>query len=105
MENNHPTYFYANAVNISASVYDVSLAFKTQSPQIDVNGNVMINQGQPVIVVEGETTIRMSPQHAKAMAALILKQVLDYEKQFNIVLPLQPELKALWEDNVKKPRD
>ncbi|MGA9397759.1 MAG: DUF3467 domain-containing protein [Anaerolineaceae bacterium] len=93
--------FYANAVNIASSVYDVTLQFKNQTPQIDSKGNLIEISGKPAINITGEMTIRMSPQHAKALATILCEHVKLYEKQYNIVLPLQPDLKSKWDKITK----
>lgn len=92
----HPVNFYANAVNITSSIYDISLAFKSQAPQIDNQGNVMLIKDQPVVNVADELIVRMSPQHAKALAAILVKHIKQYEKQFGVELPLPPDMKILW---------
>jgi hypothetical protein len=38
----------------------------------------------------------MSPQHAKSLAALLLKHVTDYEQQHDLKLPIPPEMEQLW---------
>ena len=93
--------FYANAVNFATSIYDVTLIFKSQSPQIDQAGKIMEIKGQPVLNVAEEIVVRMSPQHAKSLAALLAKNIADYEKQFNINLPVPPEIEAIWKDLVR----
>ena len=40
--------------------------------------------------------VRMSPQHAKALAALLVHHVMGYEKQHNAELPLPPEIQGIW---------
>ena len=60
--------------------------------------------GQPVIVVNDEITIAMSPQHAKALAILLINNIIEYERQFKIKLPVPPDLQASWDkliDQVK----
>lgn len=90
-----PTEFYANAVNIGSSVYDVTLNFRLQA------GELNQQNGEIVITVSAENNIRMSPQHAKALAALLVKHIKEYEKQFEIKLPLPDDMKAVWETEVK----
>ena len=93
--------FYANAVNMSVSLYDVTFVFRSQSPLIDDTGQLMQNNGQPLINVSDELVVRMSPQHAKALASLLVKNVIAYEKQFNLTLPLPPEIEQFWKENLK----
>lgn len=98
---NQPMSFYANAVNFSASIYDVTLGFKSQSPQIDQNGNVMEYNDKPKISVVDEIIVRMSPQHAKALAGLLVDSIKDYEKKFDIKLPLEPNIENIWDKHIK----
>jgi hypothetical protein len=77
------------------------MVFRSQSPQIDDLGQPLNINGQPSMSVNDEITIRMSPQHAKAFAALLNQQVDTYEKNFHVTLPLPPELEALWKQHVK----
>jgi hypothetical protein len=87
--------FYANAVNIGTSVYDLTLNFRLQS------GEQNQQTGEIIITVSAENNVRMSPQHAKALAALLVKHIKEYEKQFSIDLPLPPDIKKIWEDEMK----
>lgn len=66
--------FYINSVKIIGSLYEFMFTFGLKSdPDKD-----------PQSVV----TIRMSPQHAKVMANLLIKNVNSYEKDIgNIMLP------------------
>jgi len=98
----NPKNFYANAVNIAVSLYDVTFVFRSQSPMVDDTGQIMQNdKGQPLINVSDEFVVRMSPQHAKALASLLMKNVIEYEKQFNLTLPLTPDLEQFWKENLK----
>lgn len=88
--------FYANAVNVLTSVYDVTLSFRVQSP-------VVIEQGKaPVIQASEICNVRMSPQHAKALAAILLKHVIQYEKEHNINLPLPEDVRQIWDEFQKR---
>lgn len=88
--------FYANAVNVLTSVYDVTLGFRTQSP-------VFLEEGKPpMIEVSGTCNIRMSPQHAKSLAALLVKQIIEYEDREKVKLPLPPDIQKFWDQCVKK---
>ena len=81
---------YANSVSVTTSVYDMTLAFGTRTA-------ITLQQGQkPLVEVDEKCRIRMSPQHAKSLAALLLKQVMDYERQHNCALPLSPEMEQVW---------
>jgi len=97
--------FYANAVNIATSIYDITIDLKSQSPQIDSMGKIIQMHDQPVMDVSEEIIVRMSPQHAKAFAALLVKNIIEYEKQFNGTIPLIPEIKELWEKNILGKQD
>jgi hypothetical protein len=93
--------FYANAVFIAAGIYDMTFVFKSQTPKIDSDGKMVIKDGQPILEISEELYVRMSPQHAKALASLLVKNILEYEKQFGMVLPLVPEIQMLWDENIK----
>ncbi len=83
--------FYTNAVNTVTSLYDVTLAFRTQSPvRVDMETN------EAVIEVRQIINVRMSPQHAKAVAILLFRQMRAYEKDHDINLPVPPELQEVW---------
>lgn len=90
-----PVEFYANAVNVGTSVYDVTLNFRLQS------GEKNQQTEEIIITVSAENNIRMSPQHAKALAALLVNHIKLYEEQFSVDLPLTPDIMKFWEDNVK----
>jgi hypothetical protein len=90
-----PVDFYANAVNIGTSVYDITLNFRLQS------GELNQQSGEVLITVSAENNIRMSPQHAKALAGLLVNHIKGYEKQFSVTLPLPDDIKKFWDDNVK----
>ncbi|MGD0006678.1 MAG: DUF3467 domain-containing protein [Anaerolineaceae bacterium] len=93
--------FYANAAFITTSIYDITFVFKSQTPQIDSAGKMILKDGQPVFEINEEIYIRMSPQHAKALSSLLVKNIIEYEKQFAIQLPLVPEIQMLWDENIK----
>ena len=99
--NENPKHFYANAVNLLGSIFDVSMVFRSQSHQIDDTGKPMLINNQTSLSVDDEITIRMSPQHAKAFAALLMDQVVEYEKQFHVTLPLPPDLEGKWKKYIK----
>ena len=88
--------FYANAVNIMSSLYDLTISFRTQSP-------VLVDQAKPPLIQSSsECNIRMSPQHAKALAALLVDQVRQYEATFKIELPIEDNLIPMWKSIGKK---
>jgi hypothetical protein len=88
--------FYANAVNVLTSLYDVTLNFRTQSPIVAESGK------PPMIEAFAECNIRMSPQHAKALAALLVRQILQYEDEFKVNLPVDPNILEFWQKYVRK---
>lgn len=84
--------FYANAVNVTTSIYDVTLTFRAQSPAAPpVEGR------PPVMAVSQEVMIRMSPQHAKSLAAILVRHARNYEREHNTVLALPPEMQEMWD--------
>ena len=66
--------YYANAVRTVVSVYDITLIV-----------------GQIGFREDGEAEMRetvrlnLSPQHAKALAAVLTRNVLSYEEQFGVI--------------------
>jgi len=83
--------FYANFVQVTTSLYDVTLHFRVQTP-------VSIEQGQKPIVESKEVcSVRMSPQHAKSVAALLVKHIADYERDNGLDLPIPPNIKEIWD--------
>jgi hypothetical protein len=58
---------YANSTEISISIYDVQIDFGIRSSTEETSKTVAI--------------VRMSPQHALAMARLLLKNLREYERQ------------------------
>ena len=93
-ENNE---YYANAVNIIANLYDVTLNFRAQSPvSVQPDGSAAMLQAT------SEVTVRMSPQHAKALAVLLTQHIVNYEKQFNIELPIEDNLMQQWKNLIKR---
>jgi len=95
MNDNNEHDFYANAVNVVTGIYDVTLHFTIQSP-------VSMKKGeQPVIEVSRICNVRMSPQLAKALATLLVKQVVDYENANKVELPVPPNIQELW-NSVRK---
>ena len=87
---------YTNSVSVTTSVYDALLVFGTRTA-------VTMQAGQkPLVEVDEKARIRMSPQHAKSLAALLLKHTIDYEHKHNLKLPIPPEMQQLWEALVKQ---
>ena len=87
--------FYANSVQVTTSLYDVTLHFRVQTA-------VSIEQSQkPVVESKEVCNIRMSPQHAKSVAALLVKQIAEYEKDTGLDLPVPPNIKEIWDEYCK----
>jgi len=92
-----PIQFYANAVNISASLYDITLQFRVQAPVGPIEPGK-----EPIIETVAINNIRMSPQHAKALAALLVENIVKYENQFSNKLPIPPDLENMWSKYIKE---
>jgi len=90
----NPTEFYANAVNVVANMYDVTLNFRAQSPVALQDGKATALQ------VSSEVAVRMSPQHAKALAALLVNHIKEYEKQFHVQLPVEESIMKMWNETI-----
>jgi hypothetical protein len=74
---------YANAVNLEMTPWDFSLLFGE------------LKKSNDKVVIEHSVGIIMSPQHAKALAGVLLNQLKEYEKRIGeIKLPEQPEATA-----------
>ena len=87
--------FYTNFVQVTTSLYDVTLHFGVQTP-------VSIEEGQKPVVESREVcSVRMSPQHAKSIAALLVKHVTEYESENGLDLPIPPNVKELWDQHCK----
>lgn len=85
------TDFYANAVSVTTTIYDMTLQFRTQSA-------VAIEKNKtPILEARDLLNVRMSPQHAKSLAVLLARHVIDYEQQHSLTLPVPPELQQLWD--------
>lgn len=70
---------YANAANIETTAWDFNLLFGELKKRGDK------------FVIEQSVAIRMSPQHAKALAGILINNVKEYEKQVGeIKLPPAP---------------
>ncbi len=69
--------FYANAVRIMVSMHDFTLIIGQAAYRED---------GTPEM--REAARLNLSPQHAKALAALLSRRVMDYEDQFG-VLPVE----------------
>lgn len=76
--------FYANAVNVATTDWDVMMLF----------GTLMLPQTLPAernnSDIRVDAVIRMSPQHAKATMLLMKKMIEDFEKRHGTInIPLQ----------------
>lgn len=90
--------FYSNAVNVMTSVYDVTIQFRTQTPITTPAEN------QPVLIEAGDIcNVRMSPQHAKALVAILAKHIMEYEQGHRVKLPLPPDMQNLWDKVFRTP--
>jgi len=76
--------FYANSVQVTTSLYDVTLHFRVQTHIFTEP------EQQPLVEARKVCSVRMSPQHAKSVAALLIKQIAEYEKVNGLDLPIPP---------------
>lgn len=83
--------FYANAVNVATGIYDVTLHFKSETPA----GPPSAPGTPPPLEVSSECFVKMSPQHAKALAILLRKHVVEYEKSFKVTLPVPENISKI----------
>lgn len=86
---------YANSVSVTLSVYDLTLYFGTQSA-VAVGGDK-----SPMMEMVDRCHVHMSPQHAKALAALLVSNIIKYEAQHGIELPLPASVGAMWSEHIK----
>lgn len=92
---------YVNSVNVLSSVYDFTFLLRNQSPQLQQDGTVIQIHGTPSLVIADEIMVRMSPQHAKALAAILVENIKHYEETSGFALPVPDEIKQKWEANIK----
>lgn len=92
---NEQKFFYANAVEVTVSPFDVSLNFiRTGAPKADTAAPKVVGE-----LIEGTAAaldtlvVSMSPMHAKAMLMPLVALVRKYEESFG-VLPMPPEAQA-----------
>jgi hypothetical protein len=86
---------YANAVSITLGIYDVALHFSIQTP-VAVGADK-----RPMFETTNPCSVRMSPQHAKALAALLAHHITNYEDTHDITLPLPASTQKLWDERIK----
>jgi hypothetical protein len=87
--------FYANTVQVATTLYDVTLHFRVQT-------HVFVEtEQQPQVEAKEVCSIRMSPQHAKSVAALLVRQIAEYEKDNGLDLPVPPNIKEIWDQYCK----
>ncbi len=92
-------FFYANAMETSVSVYDLSLKFIRTAPL-----GITPGMSPPVAGTSVETKLEaaetlivaMSPSHAKAMLPSIIHLIHQYEVRYGRI-PLPPEQQAAWD--------
>lgn len=89
-----PIEFYANSVNVASQIYDVLIEFALQTPITYADNS---NTVERKIL----TRVRMSPPHAKALAAILVKQAMEYEANFG-KLSLPDDMAAMWATYVEK---
>jgi len=87
--------FYANSVNVITSVYDITLNFSARIPISSEKDEA------PEFKTSDICNVRMSPQHTKALAALLVKHIKQYESDYKIVLPIPKEVNDYWNEFVK----
>jgi len=91
-----PTNFYANAAYVMSSVYDVTLQFRTQTPI------ALPAENQPLVLETRDIcNVRMSPQQAKALVAILAKHIMGYEQDHKVKLPLPPDMQNIWNEVFK----
>lgn len=66
---------YSNDTQVQATVWDFKLSF----------GVVHDVPGEAEVTIERSAEVRMSPQHAKKIAQIILAQVGKYEENFGVI--------------------
>jgi hypothetical protein len=87
--------FYSNGVAIATSLYEVRLNFRTENAvPSESDGELRVEQTKIC-------NVRMSPQHAKSLAGLLVEHVVKYEKENNLKLPIPPHIEEMWKKHVK----
>jgi hypothetical protein len=83
---------YANAANLEMTPWDFTLLVGE------------LRKAGDKVVIDQSVAITMSPQHAKALAGVLVHHVKEYEKQVGeIRMPQQPEAQAPAETQPKAP--
>ena len=86
-------FFYANAVFLAVSNYDVSMRFVRNEPAADAQPG----PGSQVVVAD-TFTVAMSITHAKSMLPVLMDAVVQYEKLFG-KQALAPELQVKYDQH------
>ncbi len=76
-----PQPLYSDGLQVGCAPFTVALTF-TVSPTPG-KGNV-----PPTVVAD----IRMSPEHAKVMAIILRRQLMDFEQQLGRPIPIHPQV-------------
>lgn len=87
-------FFYANAVEVAMSVFDINLKFmRTGTPKTDLQQSGKGGQTTQAEFRE-EMVVAMSPQQAKAFLPALTNVLEMYEKQFGVI-PTPKEVASL----------
>lgn len=90
--------FYTNSLIIYGSEYEITLRFANSLAEVQRGEEA---DGLPIQEI-GICNVRMSPQHAKATAALLIKHIRIYEKEHGVKLPLPENVKKIWDEFVEE---
>ena len=82
--NEEKPFFYANAMEVATSAYDLNLKFlRTGTVTVIRNqATATPEMRQAQVEVRAEISVVMSPQHAKAMLPSLILAIENYEKMF-----------------------
>lgn len=88
---------YCNQVRFATSPWDILCYFQ----RVTLADPVTPGKGDPGMKVAEETTIAMSPMHAKVMLRLLYENLEAYEEHAGPI-PLAKDEQAKWSEFVKK---
>lgn len=90
--------YYSNAARISTGLHDVVLEFHLATPAPQVAVDETESNAESEILCR----VRLSQQHAKAIAAYLVHQLLEYERNYEIEIPVRDDAKAIWNSIIAK---
>ena len=75
--------FYADAFQVTVTPFGVNMTFSLRDPHPSPAKQVPSTD---------MARVRMSPEHAKIMAMMLIRQIRDYERQSGIKITIPPQV-------------